>query len=101
MKHLVGWILKRSLDIASGKQELPVRPRDAAKKSRGKAKESDPLPVFSEAELKLVRSRDSELAAVLEQLLTDLNDGVFGINWMGQNQEVSATYVLIAVRRED
>ncbi|TKY88660.1 hypothetical protein EX895_002291 [Sporisorium graminicola] len=87
MKHLVGWILKRSFDIASGKKELPVRPRDAAKKSKGKAKESNELPIFTEVELKLVRSRDSELTAVLEQLLTDLNDGVFGVNWMGQGDE--------------
>lgn len=94
MKHLVGWILKRSLDIASGKKELPVRPRDAAKKTKGKAKESNEFPVFTEAELELVRSRDSELAAVLEQLLNDLNDSVFGVNWMGHNDEVSIDQVL-------
>ncbi|CBQ69155.1 conserved hypothetical protein [Sporisorium reilianum SRZ2] len=100
MKHLVGWILKRSLDIASGKKELPVRPRDAAKKSKGKAKESNELPVFSEAELKLVRSRDSELAAVLEQLLTDLNEGVFGVNWMGQNDETDKKHLQPHPRNE-
>uniref|UniRef100_V5EZG3 Kinetochore protein mis13 n=2 Tax=Kalmanozyma brasiliensis (strain GHG001) TaxID=1365824 RepID=V5EZG3_KALBG len=87
MKHLVGWILKRSLDIAIGKSELPVRPRDAAKKSKGKGKEPYELPVFSEVELELIRKRDSELSAVLEQLLTDLNEGAFGISWMGQNDE--------------
>lgn len=90
MKHLVAWILKRSLDIASGKVELPVRSRDAAKKAKGKAKESNELPVFTEAELRLVRSRDSELATVLEQLLADLNDGVFGISWMGHTDEASS-----------
>jgi hypothetical protein len=90
MKHLVGWILKRSLDIARGKAELPVRSRDAAKKSKGKAKEADELPIFSEAELKLIRSRSGELNSVLQQLLTDLNDGVFGISWMGATDEVSA-----------
>lgn len=90
MKHLIGWILKRSLDIADGRAELPVRSRDAAKKSKGKAKESNELPVFSEDELKLIRSRRSELAAVLEQLLTDLNEGVFGISWMGRSEEVSS-----------
>lgn len=87
MKHLVGWILKRSLDIAIGKSELPVRPRDAAKKSKGKSKEPNELPVFSEAELELIRKRDSELSAVLEQLLTDLNEGAFGISWMDQNDQ--------------
>ncbi|SPO29613.1 uncharacterized protein UTRI_05435 [Ustilago trichophora] len=87
MKHLIGWILKRSLDIASGKAELPVRSRDTAKKAKGKAKQSSELATFTEAELKLVRSRDSELATVLEQLLTDLNDGVFGISWMGRTDD--------------
>ncbi|GAC74350.1 hypothetical protein PANT_11c00017 [Moesziomyces antarcticus T-34] len=87
MKHLVGWILKRSLGIARGKAELPVRSRDAAKKSKGKAKEADELPMFSEAELKLIRSRSGELDSVLQQLLTDLNDGVFGISWMGATDE--------------
>ncbi len=89
MKHLVGWILKRSLDIARGKAELPVRSRDAAKKAKGKAKEADELPMFSEAELKLIRSRSGEFDSVLQQLLTDLNDGVFGISWMGATDEVS------------
>ncbi|SPO49326.1 uncharacterized protein PSANT_07018 [Moesziomyces antarcticus] len=87
MKHLVGWILKRSLDIARGKAELPVRSRDAAKKAKGKAKEADELPMFSEAELKLIRSRSGEFDSVLQQLLTDLNDGVFGISWMGATDE--------------
>ncbi|SPO49357.1 uncharacterized protein PSANT_07050 [Moesziomyces antarcticus] len=74
MKHLVGWILKRSLDIARGKAELPVRSRDAAKKAKGKAKEADELPI-------------GEFDSVLQQLLTDLNDGVFGISWMGATDE--------------
>ncbi len=90
MKHLVGWILKRSLDIASGKAELPVRARDAAKKGKGKAKEANELPIFTEAELKLLKSRSTEFATVLEQSLTDLNDGVFGISWMGQSDETDA-----------
>ena len=100
MKHLVGWILKRSLDIASGKAELPVRSRDAVKKAKGKAKESNELPVFTEAELKLVRSRDAELATVLEQLLTDLNDGVFGISWMGRTDEADAKHLQPHPRNE-
>lgn len=100
MKHLVGWILKRSLDIASGKKELPVRPRDAAKKTKGKAKESNEFPVFTEAELELVRSRDSELAAVLEQLLNDLNDSVFGVNWMGHNDEADKKHLQPHPRNE-
>ncbi|SPO48594.1 uncharacterized protein PSANT_06285 [Moesziomyces antarcticus] len=87
MKHLVGWILKRSLDIARGKAELPVRSRDAAKKAKGKAKEADELPMFSEAELKLIRSRSGEFDSVLQQLLTDLNDGVSASAGMGATDE--------------
>lgn len=100
MKHLVGWILKRSLDVAIGKSELPVRPRDAAKKSKGKAKEPNELPVFTEAELDLIRSRNSELSVVLEQLLTDLNDGAFGISWMGLNDETDNKHMQPHPRNE-
>lgn len=100
MKHLIGWILKRSLDIASGKAELPVRSRDTAKKAKGKAKESSELPIFTEAELELVRSRDSELATVLEQLLTDLNDGVFGISWMGRTDDTDNKHLQPHPRNE-
>ena len=99
MKHLISWILKRSLDIATGKAELPVRVRDAAKKSKGKAKETE-LPTFSEADLKLVRSRNADLAAVMDQLLTDLNDGVFGISWMGQSDEAENKHLQPHPRNE-
>ncbi|SNX83923.1 uncharacterized protein MEPE_02631 [Melanopsichium pennsylvanicum] len=99
MKHLVGWILKRSLDIAIGKVELPARQRDALKKAKGKAKEAE-LPVFTEAELKLIQSRDSELATVLEQVLTDLNDGVFGISWMGRTDEADSKTLQLHPRNE-
>lgn len=87
MKHLVGWIVKRSLDIAHGKAELPLRARDAAKKAKGKAKEANQLPVFTDAESKLLGSREAEVRAVLDQILSDLNDGVFGISWMGESNE--------------
>ncbi len=40
--------------------------------------------------MELIRSRNSELSVVLEQLLTDLNEGAFGISWMGLNDEVSS-----------
>ncbi|SPO30941.1 uncharacterized protein UTRI_05435_B [Ustilago trichophora] len=100
MKHLIGWILKRSLDIATGKAELPVRSRDAAKKPKGKAKESNELPLFTQAELELVRSRDSELATVLEQLLNDLNDGVFGISWMGRTDDTDNKHLQPHPRNE-
>ncbi|GAC98093.1 kinetochore protein mis13 [Pseudozyma hubeiensis SY62] len=100
MKHIISWIIKRSLNIATGKAELPVRPRDAAKKTKGKAKESNELPTFNEAELKLLRSRESEVTAVLEQVLADLNEGVFGINWMGQNDEAKSKHLQPHPRNE-
>lgn len=100
MKHLVGWIIKRSLGIATGKAELPMRPRDAAKRSKGKAKESNELPIFTEAELNLMRSKHSELTAVLEQLLNDLNEGVFGISWMGHNDETDKKHLQPHPRNE-
>lgn len=100
MKHLVGWIVKRSLDIASGKAELPLRSRDVAKKAKGKAKESNELPVFTEAESKLVRLRNSEVKAVLDQVLSDLNDSVFGISWMEQGNEADKKHLQPHPRNE-
>lgn len=80
MKHLTAWILKRSLDIAlSNADLLPSSTKASSKK--GKAITSA-LPTFTEAELKLVQSKQAELTAVLEQVLTDLNSGAFGISWM-------------------
>lgn len=100
MKHLVSWILKRSNDIAIGKAELPVRSRDAAKKTKGKAKESNELPVFTESELKILKSRNPEMAAVLEQVQKDLNDGVFGISWMAQSDEADNKHLQPHPRNE-
>ncbi|KAJ1019637.1 hypothetical protein NDA18_006114 [Ustilago nuda] len=93
MKHLVGWIVKRSLDIAHGKAQLPLRARDAAKKAKGKAKEANQLPVFTDAESKLLGSREAEVRAVLDQILSDLNDGVFGISWMGESNETDKKHL--------
>ncbi|SPC67706.1 uncharacterized protein UHOD_06785 [Ustilago sp. UG-2017b] len=100
MKHLVGWIVKRSLDIAHGKAELPIRARDAAKKAKGKAKEANQLPVFTDAESKLLGSREAEVRAVLDQILSDLNDGVFGISWMGESNETDKKHLQPHPRNE-
>ncbi|KAJ1595883.1 hypothetical protein NDA14_005849 [Ustilago hordei] len=100
MKHLVGWIVKRSLDIAHGKAELPLRARDAAKKAKGKAKEANQLPVFTDAESKLLGSREAEVRAVLDQILSDLNDGVFGISWMGESNETDKKHLQPHPRNE-
>ncbi|KAJ1025124.1 hypothetical protein NDA16_002630 [Ustilago loliicola] len=100
MKHLVGWIVKRSLGIASGNAELPVRSRDTAKKAKGKAKETNELPVFTDAESKIIQSRDSEVKAVLDQILSDLNDGVFGISWMARSDEADRKHLQSHPRNE-
>ncbi|PWZ00423.1 hypothetical protein BCV70DRAFT_211278 [Testicularia cyperi] len=86
MKHLTGWILKRSLDVATGRAEVPVKSNQAQKKSKRSSDNADTqFLTFTDAENKLLASKKGEIDTVLNQVLTDLNEGVFGISWMSQS----------------
>ncbi|SPO39194.1 uncharacterized protein PSFLO_04673 [Pseudozyma flocculosa] len=85
MRHLMGWSLKRSLGAALGELGASKTTAPSAA-TKGKRKKADAaLPALTEAEKRELSQHREGILRVLEQLLSDLHCGAFGINWIGEN----------------
>ena len=89
MRHLIGWVLKRSIDAALGKVDLAAASSSSDAKGKKKKLDSgEALPVLTDQDKRELELREAAVKRVLEQVLTDLSSGAFSISWMGEVQQV-------------
>ncbi|PWN52490.1 hypothetical protein IE53DRAFT_367158 [Violaceomyces palustris] len=95
MKHLAGWCLNRSTDQAYGLAEVPPPTAASTSKTKVKSKskkgqEAFSLPPLTLEEREAVAGVRPLMEEIVEKTLRDLNDGVFGISWMGRETKVDS-----------